>query len=319
MTEGTFETGTEYEEILSQVLARAIKWQLFGRRADFLLRGADLEQLVKWFTSPTNLQPKPTHLQYQYVLASLSEQQYGPKEAQNKQDELQRQLNEIVSSVVTRLIGSAHAIKSCSALISHDVECGWEGIRESLDILDSVAGQLVREIQGLSQMLGYGGSNNLELRDTDIVNLVQQKVQALEPLIEEKGLAISIQNYLEQPVAKVDSHMLGMAIAHIIENAIDFNSDNGRIDIKLENAEDGTLIISIADTGIAIAPERLQGKTIPHYGIRFEHGWFQGGKGFGLKVATRMVALHGGEIGVKSKAGVGSEFIIRIPTKAAAP
>jgi hypothetical protein len=76
MAQDSVEKKAEYERrIYALVKDRAQAWDQAGRPDELLLQGADLDRIDQWFTSTTDLQPKPAVLLSQYVIASLSERQ----------------------------------------------------------------------------------------------------------------------------------------------------------------------------------------------------------------------------------------------------
>jgi signal transduction histidine kinase len=120
-----------------------------------------------------------------------------------------------------------------------------------------------------------------------------------------KGVALK-SNHLHCAAALVqgEERFLKRALDNIIRNAVKFsrNGDEIKIMVEEENLE---AVVRVEDTGPGIAPENL-GKV-------FQLGFTTGGTGRGLYLANRIVKAHRGRIEVKSKAGSGACFTVRLP------
>ena len=99
---------------------------------------------------------------------------------------------------------------------------------------------------------------------------------------------------------------------NLLNNAIKFTYPGGKITLSLRR-EDHTVLAQVADTGIGIPEENL-----PKIFDKFFH--FNGtgldvppGNGLGLSIAQSIVKAHSGEISVKSKAGEGTVFTVKLP------
>lgn len=108
-----------------------------------------------------------------------------------------------------------------------------------------------------------------------------------------------------------DSLSLSEAIVNIISNAIKYSYDGNKIFVQAEE-KDGSVQITIKDSGIGISPEDL-----PHV----FNGFFRGksgqsmasGHGIGLAVSRQIVEAHNGTITVESELGKGTTFVVRLP------
>jgi len=83
------------------------------------------------------------------------------------------------------------------------------------------------------------------------------------------------------------------------------------------HVHDETVAISVADTGVGIAPAHLERIFVPFE--RGEGGYEsrQQGTGLGLSIARTIAVLHGGTLAVESTVGVGSVFTLKIPRRLA--
>jgi two-component system sensor histidine kinase/response regulator len=104
-----------------------------------------------------------------------------------------------------------------------------------------------------------------------------------------------------------DRGEIEMILNNLISNAIKYNRDGGRVDVRLER-RDGQVAIDVADTGIGLTPEeagRLFGEFVR---IRNEQTQNILGSGLGLSIVKKLATLYGGDVSVESQPGVGSTF-----------
>ena len=93
-----------------------------------------------------------------------------------------------------------------------------------------------------------------------------------------------------------------------------FTPEEGRIGIKARQA-DGSVEISVSDTGIGISPED-QAKIFEEFRqVGGDYARKREGTGLGLTLAKKFVELHGGRIWVESEVGKGSTFIFTLPQR----
>jgi two-component system, OmpR family, sensor kinase len=110
-----------------------------------------------------------------------------------------------------------------------------------------------------------------------------------------------------------DPKLLFQAFSNILANAIKYSPGGGLI--KFDAALDGdTVVVSIEDNGIGVPQEDLE-HVFERY-FRARNVTSLVGTGIGLYLVKMVVALHRGEVSVKSREGKGSAFTVRLPVKA---
>ena len=99
-------------------------------------------------------------------------------------------------------------------------------------------------------------------------------------------------------------------VRNLLDNALKFTSENGRIDIAAEVNRDA-VEVRVTDNGLGIPPESL-----PHIFERFykvERSRRDEGSGLGLAIVKNIVQAYGGEVNVESSEGEGSTFAFTLP------
>ena len=157
------------------------------------------------------------------------------------------------------------------------------------------------------------GVSPVEFLPVDLAVLARDACELFQPLAEDKSLTIDLR--IDSP-AKVngDQGMLQRMIANLIDNAIKYNSDGGRITVALTSAPDRRIRLQVSDTGLGIRPED-QSKIFDRF-FRGDQSRTQGGSGLGLSLALAIARAHGGHIEVSSTPHQGSTFTVDLPAVA---
>ena len=164
------------------------------------------------------------------------------------------------------------------------------------------------------------GEMILEEIPFDLIELAQQVGQMLMPQAQAKGIELIVRPASNLPrLVRGDPTRLGQIVTNLLNNAIKF-TERGRIDLTLSCVEIATgirLRCAVRDTGIGIPPDGVARLFTPFAQADASTTRRFGGTGLGLSIARRFVELMGGEIGVTSTLGVGSEFWVEIPVRSA--
>ncbi|MGC9504296.1 ATP-binding response regulator [Baaleninema sp.] len=185
-----------------------------------------------------------------------------------------------------------------------------EGMQEAIATMVRSNQNLLDMVNLLLEVYRYeAGRKELTFSRFDFYETIQQIVEELTPLAEEKGLDLQFNcsQDFKRPLVG-DRLELRRVFANIIGNAIKF-TDTGTVSVGLER--DGNhSVLEIKDTGIGISlPDQ---KTLFE---RFRQGRHKrSGSGLGLHLSHRIVAAHHGRIDVRSEIGQGSVFRICLPT-----
>jgi CheY-like chemotaxis protein len=111
------------------------------------------------------------------------------------------------------------------------------------------------------------------------------------------------------PFVKADRTRLKQVLINLLSNAIKYNRTGGTVEVICTMSATRLTRISVNDTGDGLSADKLARLFQPFNRLGQESG-SEEGTGIGLVVSKRLVELMGGEIGVESKVGTGSEFWI---------
>ena len=110
-----------------------------------------------------------------------------------------------------------------------------------------------------------------------------------------------------------DEVRLNQVLLNLVNNAIKFTKPKGSVSVKLVAFNDDQVMFVVSDTGIGIDPSLQKKLFKPFSQADNSTSRKFGGTGLGLSICQKLVVLMGGEIGLKSEAGQGSEFYFTLP------
>ena len=177
-------------------------------------------------------------------------------------------------------------------------------IHQDVDRMVSMAGDLLE----LSRL--ESGQEPIHLYPLDLRPLLEDVTAGFAARAEDRGISISAACDESVPLAMGDQDKLRQALVNLLDNAIRFTPDAGRITLRAK--ADGEFVqVQVANTGAGIPPEHL-----PHVFERFykvDSSRRDGGTGLGLAIVKHIVQLHGGEVMVESREGEITTFSFTIP------
>ena len=152
----------------------------------------------------------------------------------------------------------------------------------------------------------------INLKDTDIVYLVEETALTMKDYIKSKGIELIIDPEIEEKIIRCDSHEIERCIINLVGNAAKFTPNDGSITITIKDLND-QVMISVLDTGIGI-DEKYHDIIFDRFnqGLQ-DNNLVKTGSGLGLTITKQIIKLHNGDIYVESKLGQGSNFVIILP------
>ena len=171
--------------------------------------------------------------------------------------------------------------------------------------------QLVEDLLDMSRITS--GTLRLDVQPLYPVAFIEPAIETVRPAASAKDIRIEpILDPTAGPIAG-DVSRLQQIVWNLLSNAIKFTPKGGRVQVRLRRV-DSYVEMSVADSGIGIAPEFL-----PHVFERFRQADGSatrvfGGLGLGLAIVKRLVELHGGSVEAFSEGvGKGACFAVRLP------
>ena len=212
-----------------------------------------------------------------------------------EQDRLRRQL----------MADVAHELRTPLAILQGRIEGLLDGVypRDEHHLAE-----LLEETRHLSRLvedlgtLAHAEAGALELRKeiVDLGDLVRDVAASLP-----RSITVAVPP--ELPAIEVDPVRIRQVLLNLLANALHHTTAEADISIEVE-ARPQRILIRVRDSGSGIAPENL-----PHIFERFQKGAGSRGSGLGLAIARKLVLAHGGDIGIESTPGKGTEVTVSLP------
>jgi len=195
-------------------------------------------------------------------------------------------------------------------------------MEEALSTMQRSNQNLLNMVNTLLEVYRYaGGRKALTFSKFDYFKVVQEVVNELSPLADEKGLQLNLVTLNGKSFqAMGDPLELRRVVVNLVGNAIKF-TQKGSIEIRLELtrcAEENVIRLQVQDTGNGIIPEE---QSLVFERFRQSKSWAIAGKskrlssGLGLYLSRRIVEAHHGTLTLESEPGKGSIFTVEVPQK----
>lgn len=209
---------------------------------------------------------------------------------------------------------AAHELRTPLTVLRTGIEVALGRERDAAEYADALNAAL-REAVALCQMADelltltrINEQAKIDLVPLDLGALVHEVADAVEPLVQAKRLALET-NLNGATVVEGNPNHLRRLLINLLDNALKFTPENGRINLRLDS-HDGQALVHIADSGPGVPDSDL-----PFIFDRFFRGKdrIESGSGLGLSLCREIARLHGGEINAKNRASGGTEFIVSLP------
>ena len=234
------------------------------------------------------------------------------EDASRLKDEFLALLSHELRTPLNTVLGYARMLRKEDSRMVGDLRV------RALDALERNADALSRLVTDvLDTSRSVSGKLRLDLETAPLEEIVSEAVRTVSPPAEAKDLSFEI--HCEPGISvRADRDRLQQVLWNLLSNAIKFTPAGGTVSLRTRR-DHGSIVISVEDTGIGIAPEHL-----PHVFQRFWQAHTGasrefGGLGIGLTLSRHLVEMHGGTIAVDSLGpGRGTTFTVLLPNPATA-
>jgi signal transduction histidine kinase len=172
---------------------------------------------------------------------------------------------------------------------------------------------LINDILDLSKI--EAGRMELELSDFHLPTALDSALTLVRERAGRRSIAVHLSVDERLGHIQADERKVRQVVLNLLSNAIKFTPEGGRIEVAAV-AKDGSVEVSVSDTGVGIAPEDQEAVFEEFRQVGTADKKVEG-TGLGLTLCRKFVELHGGRIWVKSEIGVGSTFTFTIPVRMA--
>ena len=241
-----------------------------------------------------------------------------------------RDISEAVMQTIRKLKNLDQSRQEFVSNVSHELKTPLTSIRvlaDSLMGMENAPAELYQEfMQDISAEIDREGkiiddlltlvkmdksSPDLNIAQTSINGLLEQILKRLTPIAKRRNIEITYESKREVS-ADVDEVKLSLALSNLVENAIKYNREEGKVWVTLD-ADHKFFYVKVEDNGVGI-PKEFQERVFERfYRVDKARSRETGGTGLGLAITKNIILLHQGAIRLKSEEGKGATFTVRIP------
>ena len=229
-------------------------------------------------------------------------------EAQLESERTANQAKSLFFSTVSHDIRTPlNAIVGFSELLEQGVADEGERARciSSIRTSGKVLARLVDDILDLSKL--ESGKLEIIKEPTDVPTLAREVIAVCEVVRTHKSLELKTE-IGKMPCVSVDPQRVRQILFNLLSNAYKY-TERGTVTVRV-GWQDGTLTLSVADTGKGISEENVSRVLQPFVQLADKN--HRDGTGLGLPICQKLATLMGGELTVVSQVGVGSTFTVSL-------
>lgn len=258
--------------------------------------------------------------------------------AEDRLGELNASLDRRVTERTEELLASEAKLKEANrrkdeflATLAHELRNPLAPVRNAVQIL-RLKGSLApdsqwasdiidRQVRAMSRLIddlmdaARINQGKIELRPerVDLARVLQEAIEACGPAIQEQAHQLVFDPETAHVWIHADSIRLAQAFNNLIHNAAKYTDRGGRIEVGVQ-ALDKHVFVTVRDSGIGIAAERLNSIFEMFSQVETALKRSRGGLGIGLTLTRRLIELHGGTVSANSAGlGHGSDFLVQLP------
>lgn len=214
-----------------------------------------------------------------------------------------------------------------TANVSHELKTPLQGIIGSAELIENgmvkpedlprfvghihaEAARLVTLIDDIIRLSQLDEGDAMPTEPVDLLAVSQEAAENLHDAAAARNVAVSVTG--QPAVLPGVRRLLYEIVYNLCDNAIKYNRDGGRVDVTVA-ADAGGSSITVADTGIGIAPEHQARVFERFYRVDKSHSKASGGTGLGLSIVKHAVQYHHGRIELESTPGTGTTIRVVFP------
>ena len=185
--------------------------------------------------------------------------------------------------------------------------------RRFVSMIDQDATRLTRLIDDLLELSQMESkASPLNLQPVNLRSLIESLLPMFQQPMQERQITMEVMIPSDTPQVQADPDRLRQVFVNLIDNAVKFNTPNGRVSIRAQIFK-AQIRILVEDAGVGIPEQDLPRIFERFYRVDKARSRELGGTGLGLAIVKHLVELHHGTVEVESRLGSGSTFTITLP------
>ncbi|MGA2690958.1 MAG: ATP-binding protein [Opitutaceae bacterium] len=147
-----------------------------------------------------------------------------------------------------------------------------------------------------------------DLAETSLTEVLAEVLKFQKREFADRGIAVEAETPASLPTVMADRNQLKQVFFNLTKNAMEAMQPGGRLKIR-SRADDDSVYLLFGDSGSGIRHEDLVKLFQPYYTTK------TGGHGLGLMIVKRIMRMHGGQVGIESREGMGTIITLQFPRK----
>ncbi|MBT3532564.1 MAG: PAS domain S-box protein [Rhodospirillaceae bacterium] len=238
------------------------------------------------------------------------------RDARDRAEDANRAKSRFLASVSHELRTPLNAIIGFSEIIGSELfgpieNRSYAQYGRDIQISGQLLLGLISDILDLSQIDAEEVS--LKEKPEDVADLVDECVRLFQKRAEEARIDLSVDLSNAPASIIVDSRRIKQILVNLIGNAMKFTPANGSIMVRAGFNQEGWLVLAVQDSGVGMAAEDIDRAMQPFSQLENDISRDQEGVGLGLSIASRLTALHDGELRIDSEPGAGTLAQVLLP------
>jgi two-component sensor histidine kinase len=165
---------------------------------------------------------------------------------------------------------------------------------------------MINDILDMSKI--EAGKYELHMSQVDLAQTVREALQVISAEIDKKQLALRTELSADLPLILGDKRAIKQVLLNLLSNAVKFSPEKSEIVVRAEQAADGTISLSVQDTGIGIAKDDIENVMKPFNQVGSAQTNARTGTGLGLPIVKSLIDMHGGRFVLHAKAFHGNPY-----------
>jgi signal transduction histidine kinase len=207
----------------------------------------------------------------------------------------------------------AHQIKNPLGIINnaaYSLQCAIEGGRQpGLKQVRIIREEVERADSIITQLMGYAQLAEGRVEKLEVAEELDRAIATVFPPGAKFGMAVEKHYEPDLPPLLMQRGHLSEILVNVLKNAREATNSDGGIQVVARQGPDNVVVITVADSGPGIPPDRLEKVFEPYFSTKDR------GTGLGLSIVRHNIEMYGGRVRAESELGNGARFVLDFPTR----
>jgi signal transduction histidine kinase len=255
---------------------------------------------------------------FNHMVTGLEQREAGLLAAKDVAESANRSKSEFLANISHELRTPLNAVIGFSDLMRNEIH-GPLGSEKYNDYLNDIHGSgshlldIINDVLDMSK--AEAGRMDIDEEEFDLGAALQACTRMVSERAAVGGIQVECLTPDDLPNLFADGRLVRQIVLNLLTNAIKFTGDGGEVVLEALVDDAGACRISVADTGIGIAPEFLDSIMQPFVQVDSGMDRKYEGTGLGLSLVKSMAELHNATVEIESTPGIGTTIFVRFPAE----